>query len=182
MVLMKGNPMKSRIAACAIATVSLIGLTACSSGSESANPTPTATAAPTLEETTPPAPEPTTPAATSDSAEQSVEAACLDMAGPMAEASGKMYELSEEPTDAQNAVDSWTALTDAFGDISNDVTNPEMKAASTAVYNDLSALRDAMQKVYVEEDMTAMGDYMTATQNWSTSYSALMDLCTPMVN
>ena len=171
--------MKARNVACIIAAVSLAGLTACSGESANdADSTPVAVAT----SSSPEHPTPVAESVTTEADEQTIEEACLDMAGPMADASAKMSDLAQEPTDPQNAVDSWTALTDSFGEISAKVTNAEMVEASTAVYDDLSALRDEMQKVYVDGDTSAMSEYLTATQNWSTSYQTLLDLCTPETN
>ena len=177
--------MNRRIAAIAIAALSLTGLAACSGGDDSTSGTSnTTTPAQTPKEAAPtePAPEPTTPAPAENPAEkdtQDISAACIDMAAPMAEASGKMLEIYNEPIDAQATVDSYTALVDAFADISSSVTNAEIKAAATTVYEDVTSFRDSLQKVYVEGDYSAMGEYTRAAQDFSASYSALLQLCGP---
>ena len=176
--------MNRRIAACAIAAATILGLTACGGGSDSSSDSST-TSAPT----TPPAAAtsaPAAPAATTPAEEpatgQTVSEACIAMSGPVAEAGGKMVELAQAPTDAQNAVDSWTALVDAFGEISGSVTNEEVAAAATTVYEDTTRFRDSLQKVYVEGDMTLMDEYIESSQDWSASYTALMELCSPATN
>lgn len=177
--------MNRRIAAWVVAGVVALGLAACSGGSdepeEPADAAPAAPAEPAAEE--PAEPEAEEPEETEEPAEeeeQSVAVACTSMAGPMAEASEKMQELNSDPAgDPQDAVDTWTALVDAFESISETVTNSEVSAAAAAVHEDLAELRDQIQKVYVDEDMGAMTDYMTAATEWQASYTALIELCAP---
>lgn len=166
--------MNRRIAAWVVAAVTMLSLAACSGGSDAPEePTGGVTSA---------APEPTTeePAEPTEEAggEQSVALACASMAGPIGEAGERMAELAEvESGDPQTVVDTWTALVDAFDSISGTVTNAEVLAAASAVHEDITTLRDAMQTVYVDEDLSAMSDYVAAATSWQESYSALMTLC-----
>lgn len=160
--------MNRRIAAWALAAVTLLGLTACSGNpaTTTAPPTPTDTAA------TAPSKDKTA------SQGQSVSEACLSMAGPLAEASAAMAKIASiSANDAQSAVDVWSELVDAFRTVSETVANPEVKDAAGLVYKDLAALRDAMQKVYVDGDIDAMTDFSKATSQWQSSYTALNKLC-----
>ncbi|MFT3877713.1 MAG: hypothetical protein QM708_15025 [Propioniciclava sp.] len=168
--------MKRVLTTCAVAAVAALGLSACS-GAPGASTTPSTPAAPAASATPTPANTTSAPAQTS-SGTQSVQAACLSLAGPLTDANTEMSKLaSVSSNDPQSAVDSWTALVNAFASFKDTVSNPEVKDAATSAHKDLAAVRDAMKKVYVDKDMAAMGDYTTATNNMQTSYTALMTLC-----
>lgn len=125
------------------------------------------------------APAPVEEAASeTETSEQTVQEACLAMAGPMAEASTAMAESAQASvSDPQTAVNVWTDLANGFETIAADAQNAEVKTAATAAHADIAAVRDAMQKVFVDQDMGAMGEYTTATENMNTSYTALLELC-----
>jgi len=166
--------MNSRIAACAVAAITMLGLTACSAGPSvtTATPAPSTAAAaePTAAAPSALAEEPGT--------DQAVTEACLGLAAPMVEASVAMQKIATIGSDdPQSAVDSWTALVNAFQKFAKSAANPKVKAAATRVYKDIRALRDAMQKLYVEEDLTAMTDFTKANTAFQTSYTALNKLC-----
>jgi hypothetical protein len=96
----------------------------------------------------------------------------------MAEASTAMAESAQASvSDPQTAVNVWTDLANGFETIAADAQNAEVKTAATAAHADIAAVRDAMQKVFVDQDMGAMGEYTTATENMNTSYTALLELC-----
>ena len=145
--------MNRLITSCIVAVVAALGTTACSATpSDPASTTPTAEAAAdptTVAPTTadPEAAEPTsatatTPASESTSTAQSLSAACLSMAGPMAEANEKMQEITSVGTvDAQDAVDSWSALVEAYGSVAETEVDsswancgPFIKYPSSIVY------------------------------------------------
>lgn len=126
-----------------------------------------------------PAPAPATSSEAAVGAEQSVAQACLSMAGPISEAAEKMSEIaSVVTTDPQSAVDTWSALVEAYESVAGTVTNAEVKAAASSVRDDLATLRDAMQKVYVDLDMAAMSEFTDATAEWQASQTELQALCT----
>lgn len=181
--------MNRRTVAPVIAVLAALTLTACSGNPTDTGPTTpadTATnAAPSTIETTTDAPPSTEPVAasptSSDSApdaEQSLAQACLSMAGPIAEASQKMSEIASVATsDPQSAVDAWSTLVEAYRSVADNVTNAEVKAVASAVRDDLTTLRDAMEKVYVEQDMGAMTEFMDATGAMQESMTELQTLC-----
>lgn len=192
--------MNRRIVEPVIAVLAALAMTACSETPTDTGPTaPTDTAtnaAPsTVETTTDAAPstvETTTdaapstepaaaPATSSDSspdAEQSLAQACQSMAGPIAEASEKMYEIASVATsDPQSAVDAWSTLVEAYRSVADNVTNAEVKAVAGAVRDDLTTLRDAMQEVYLEQDMGAMTAFTDATAAMQESMTELQTLC-----
>ncbi len=163
--------MNRRFAACAISTIALVSLAACS-GSPS-----TTTAPPAPPTTTQAAPVTTAP--TEKPADQSLASACLAMAGPMADASAAIADAASAATSSnpQSAVDAWTALVDAFGEIKDSATNAELKDAVTLAHKDLASVRDLLKKLYVDKDLSAMSDYTKATADMQASYTALMKLC-----
>ncbi|NLA37696.1 MAG: hypothetical protein GX868_18690, partial [Actinobacteria bacterium] len=84
-------------------------LSACSGGS-----TPAETAPAPVEESAPAA----------ETSEQTVQEACLAMAGPMAEASTAMAESAQASvSDPQTAVNVWTDLANGFETIAADAQN-----------------------------------------------------------
>jgi len=157
-----------------VAMVAALAMTACSG-----TPADTASTTPADAPTT--AASSATPATSSDAdagTEQSVAEACLSMADPIAEASEKLSEIASVGTgDAQSAVDSWSTLVEAYRSVADTVTNPEVKAAAIAVRDDLAELRDAMEKVYVDQDMGAMSEFTDATSAWQASQTELQTLC-----
>jgi hypothetical protein len=102
----------------------------------------------------------------------------LKIAEPLQEASATMAGLSDVSNDPQSAVDAWTALADMYTSFSQSVTNTDVKSAAEAVAEDTSQVRDAIQKVYVDNDMNALDEFSTASSEWQTSYTALTTLCT----
>ena len=161
--------MNRKIPALAIAAAALFGLSACSGGSASVEEKPVAEA-PAAEET--PSEESMT------EADATAVQACLDLIGPFAEANSAMMGIvADGKLPPQDVVDMWTSLVDALGKVANTASNPEVKTAAAVAHSDFAALRDAMQRVYVEGDITAMGDYAAAVSAIETSYTALLALC-----
>lgn len=162
--------MNRMIVALAIVTISALGMTACSGD--------TAPAATDVQTNTPaPAPQESTPTQSTDLDPATLQA-CLDIAGPFAEASNGMQQLAGSgAASPQEVVDMWTKLVDALGSIADSTSNEEVKNAAAAAHTDFAALRDAMQRVYVDGDMSAMDDYTAATTAIQSSYPALLELC-----
>ena len=164
------------VAAAAVA----FSLTGCAGDSAPAETTAAAaaeTTAAAAAETTSAAPvEETAPA--EEESSQTIQEACLAMSGPLAEASLAMAESAQAGTsDPQTAVDVWTDLASGFETIADEVQNAEVKAAATMAHADIASVRDAMQKVYVDNDMGAMDEYTAATERMNESYTALLELC-----
>lgn len=159
--------MNRRIAAWTIAAVAVLGLTACSGGSADAPDDEPAASAPSS----------ATETEDTSAGEQSVSEACLSLAEPMQAAATTMSELSTASSDPQSAVDAWTALVDAYKSGADSITNAEVNAAVTTVYEDTSAVRDALSKIYVDGDTGAMAELTTATTDMQTSSTALTSLC-----
>ncbi len=156
--------MNRRFAALAIVATALLGLTACSSTAAEPAASPAASAS-------------SMPSETAAASEQTVAEACVSMAGPLQEASTTMSALATASTDPQAAVDAWTALVDAYQKVADSVTNGEVKAATATVTTDLTAVRDALSKIYLNGDTGAMTDLTTASGNMQTSLTALTKLC-----
>lgn len=161
--------MNYRIAILAGICVATLGLAACSSDPGDPVSEPSVEVAP--------APEATQGEAASDG---STIKACLDMAGPFAEASEKMAALANEANEAndpQSVVDGYSALAKALGAIAESAADAEMKAAASTAQADMTAVRDGLQKVYVEGDVSSIGELTTATAAMQTSYQALLAFC-----
>ncbi|NLE96691.1 MAG: hypothetical protein GX596_01710 [Propionibacterium sp.] len=178
--------MKRTMPIASVLVAALVGLTACSDGATADESTPvadetTASAeaepAPVEEEsTTPEEQQPTEEAAGTG---QSLSDACLSMAGPMAEASAAMSELASVATsEPQAAVDAWTEMVNAFRSVADSVTNDEVKQAVTVVHDDIADVRDGLQLIFVDGDMSAMQEYTVDVEEFQTSYTELMELCT----
>lgn len=150
--------MKKALPSLAVAALLAVGLAGCSGS-----------AAPAAPSTAEPAEAPTM-------GDDSLQA-CLDLAGPFAEASGKLASLASGDADPQAAVDGWTALVDALGSVAQSASDQEVKQAATIAQTDFAALRDAMQQVHVNGDLTAMGAFTSANETAQASYTALLQTC-----
>lgn len=158
--------MLKTLAGVVVSIFTLIGLAGCSG----AAPTPAASAT-----SSQPAGQP--PPAPGGSSGQSVNEACLSMAQPMAEASDAISKLASGASDPQRAVDTWTELVKAYQKVEASVTNTEVKTAVAAITKDVTAVRDAIKKVYVDKDTSSMDDFSKASQSMSTSLAALTKVC-----
>lgn len=162
--------MKTRkVLGLAAAAVVAFTLSACSGGS---TPAETAPAAPVKESA------PAQETSAQETSAQTVHEACLAMVDPLAKVSTAIAESAQASVaDPQTAVNAWTDLANGFETIAADAQNAEVKAAATTAHADIASVRDAMQKVFVDQDMSTMGDYTAATENMRKSYTALLELC-----
>lgn len=155
--------MNRRIAAFAIATVAVLGLTACSGGASEETSNDSADSSAPAEET---------------NTDQSVEEACGIVLPKLQEASTAAGEIDTTgATDPQTTVDQFNTVVAAFGDAADSVSNEEVKAATTAVYEDFGALSEVLSKVLVDQDMSAASDLSTITTDMTDSATALQKLC-----
>ncbi|CAH0125955.1 MULTISPECIES: hypothetical protein [unclassified Microbacterium] len=155
--------MNRRIAAFAIATVAVLGLTACSGAAEE----PTSDKADSGDSA--PAEETNT--------DQSVEDACGIVIPQLTEASNAMSSIDPASADPQATVDQFNEYIGKLGDTVDSVSNTEVKEATTAVYDDFVALGEVLTKVVVEQDLDAAGDLSTITSDVTESATALQQLC-----
>ena len=191
---MKGNKMKRAMAAVALFAGASLGLAACGSSAEpEAKPdTETSTTEEVVEEEV--VEEEAEPAD-----DQSVEEACLLLAGPMADAQKQLLELASEsidlasqitadPTAAMTQVqasmdlwkstaESWESIGTAFTEYDKSVTNADVKAVSAPLAADATKLGEVISKVYVDLDFTAVDQVEAANEAFSSSYEALVDVC-----
>ncbi|MBB1482765.1 hypothetical protein H5392_02675 [Tessaracoccus sp. MC1865] len=191
--------MNHRIGTSIIAAMAALGLAACS-GTPGESTTPGASVEAPATDTTTTAEtgtesasaDPTTQSASADpsadsdastpagtDAQQPVADACASMSGPLEDASKAIADIASVGTaDPQVAVDTWTKLVEAYRTAADIVVNPEVKAAASAVQEDATKMRDAIQKVYVDQDMSEMGDVTEATTEFGASMAELQALCT----
>lgn len=179
--------MKRTIAAIALAISASLGLAACS-GSDDAAPEPDVeTTAPAEEEAADdPAAEEVVEDDSAVSEADEVQAstpdlstldACVSLMEPLQEANLAMAELAQAADDPQNAVDMWRALSESFESFGETAGNAEVAELATAVGEDGHALTDVLQKVYVDEDMSAMGEFTEANDAFFASYQEILGLC-----
>lgn len=155
--------MNRRIAAFAIATVAVLGLSACS-GSPAAEDTSNDS------ENSAPAEETNT--------DQSVEEACGIVLPKLQEASGAAGDIDTTgATDPQTTVDQFNTVVDAFGEAADSVANAEVKEATSAVHQDFVALSDVLSKVLIDQDLSAASDMGTITSDMTASATTLQELC-----
>lgn len=187
--------MKRTIAALAIISAAVLGLSGCGgSADKSADKAPEASAPAESK------PKEEAPKA-SDTTDQSVEDACLQLAQPMADSVKAMTSLSSDllesvsqvstdPTKAAETIatlqkagtsvsDAWQALATGFTEFDGKVTNPDVKAASTPVATNATALADILKKIYVDFDFSAADQLQPASEAFSSSYEQLVKLCGP---
>ena len=156
--------MNRRIAAFAIATVAVLGLTACS-GSPAAEDASNDSA-----ENSAPAEETNT--------DQSVEEACGIVLPKLQEASSAAGDIDTSGSaDPQATVDQFNTVVDAFGEAADSVSNTEVKDATSAVHENFVALSDILTKVLVDQDLSAASDMSTITSDMTASATALQELC-----
>lgn len=155
--------MNRRIAAFAIASVAVLGLTACSGGASDDTSNDAGDSAPAEETNT----------------DQSVEEACGIVLPQLQEASTAMSDIdvSAAAEDPQATVDTFNGFIDALGSATDSVSNPEVKDATAAVYEDFVALGDVFSKVLIDQDMSAASDLNTITSEMTESATALQELC-----
>lgn len=104
--------------------------------------------------------------------------ACLALAEPLSEANVAMSQvLATEPDDAQAAVDVWRSMGKGFEKFGKKESGSEVGDLSAEVGRDAHRLADAMEKAYVKDDMTALPEYMSATQDFQKSYEELLEVC-----
>lgn len=158
--------MNRRIAVFAIAAVAALGLTACSGGASddaSTDAGDSGDSAPAEQTNT----------------DQSVEDACGIVLPQLQEASRAMSDIdvSAAAEDPQATVDTFNGFIDALGSATDSVSNPEVKEATAAVYEDFVALGDVFSKVLIDQDMSVASDLNTITSDMTESATALQELC-----
>lgn len=156
--------MNRRIAAWTIAAVAVLGLTACSGApaAEEGNSSKEKTDSAAVEET---------------NTDQSVEDACGIVIPELTEASSAMSDIDAAAADPQATVDQFNTFVTSLGETVDKVSNPEVKEATTAVYDDFVTLSEMLQKVVVDQDVSAAEDLSTVTSDMTESATALQKLC-----
>jgi maltose-binding protein MalE len=155
--------MNRSIAAFAIAAVAALGLTACSGGAAEDTSNDSATS---------------NESAPAENSDQSVEEACGIVLPKLQEASTAAGDIDTSgATDPQTTVDQFDTVVAAFGEAADSVSNAEVKAATTAVYEDFGSLSEILSKVLVDQDMSAASDLSTITSDMTESATALQKLC-----
>lgn len=103
---------------------------------------------------------------------------CMSLMEPLQEANLALVKIAESATnDPQSAVDMWRALSQAFEDFGNTAANIEVAELSAAVGETGHALTDVLQKIYVDQDLSAASEFNTANDAFFAAYQELLELC-----
>lgn len=157
--------MNRRIAAFAIATVAVLGLTACggSPAAEDDASSNTGDSAPAEETNT----------------DQSVEEACGIVIPELTEAAGALSDIdpSAAAEDPQATIDQFNTFVDSLGATVDKVSNTEVKDTTSAVHEQFVNLSDMLNKVLVEQDLDAASDLNTVQTDVMETSTALQELC-----
>ncbi|WP_334148022.1 hypothetical protein [Microbacterium sp.] len=156
--------MNRRLAALTIAAVAVLGLTACSGSPSASEETSSSneTAAPTAE-----------------SSDQSVADACASASAQVQDATKDLtsIDMTTAAADPQGTIDTFTQSVDAIGAAAESISNPEVKAAVTDVYEDFGAMRDVLSKVLIDQDMDAAAEMTQVSADVQESATAIGTLC-----
>ena len=68
-------------------------------------------------------------------------------------------------------------LTDAYKSASSSISNADVKNAVDDLAKDAQAVTDQIKAVYVENDLSKLGEYTTAIQNMTSHQETLSNLC-----
>lgn len=162
--------MNRRIAAWTIVAVAALGLTACSGAPTNANDAkPEGSSSAPAEE----------PKQEESSSNQSNADACAVAGAKIQEATSAFsgIDMAAAQSDPQGTVDKFSALVDAIGEATDSISNEEVKAAMADFHEDYAALRDVLQKVLVEQDMSAASEMGTLGTDLQESALAFGKVC-----
>lgn len=102
----------------------------------------------------------------------------MKLAAPITEAASTISEASQQvATDPQKAMEAWQPLTDAYKSASSSISNADVKNAVDDLAKDAQAVTDQIKAVYVENDLSKLGEYTTAIQNMTSHQETLSNLC-----
>lgn len=110
--------------------------------------------------------------------DQSPEAACLALAGPMDQVTEAMTAANEQTaTDPQAVLDIWVVLAEDFEQYADSVTNVDVKPFAERLANESAGIRDDIETVFVNKDATGMDQYTANLREFQKTYESLQDLC-----
>ena len=157
--------MNRRIAALTIATVAVLGLTACSgSPSSSGESTPNAgNSAPAQEQ----------------NSDQSLADACAEAGAQVQKATAGLNDLdvAAAAADPQGTIATYTEAAEAVGAAAESISNPEVKAAVSAFHEDFSSMTDLLSKVLIDQDTAAVAELGAVATEIQESAAAVGELC-----
>lgn len=167
--------MKKSLALLALASVAVLGLSACSGSTE-----------PEAPETSVETPAPETPEAPEAPAEEpagQLDAetlqACMDLQAPMQKALEEMMAIQAS---GGNGIEKWQAgwaeLEKALDGIANTASLDDVKDAAAAAHTDAVTVGKIIERAATGDVATAT-EIATAQTDFQASYSALLGFCTP---
>ena len=92
-------------------------------------------------------------------------------------ACGGQKSDSPSTTPSAEASTSAAAPTDAYKSASSSISNADVKNAVDDLAKDAQAVTDQIKAVYVENDLSKLGEYTTAIQNMTSHQETLSNLC-----
>lgn len=160
-----GEPMNRRLVALTIATVAVLGLTACSGSSSSSEGS--------SEEAGNSAP------AEDQNNEQSLAEACAQAGAQVEEATTGLTQLdvAAATADPQGTIAKYTDAAEAVGNIVDSISNSEVKAALNAFHEDFTSMGDVLSKVLIDKDPSAAAELGSLVSEIQESAGAVGELC-----
>ncbi len=164
--------MNRTIAALTIATVAVLGLTACSSAAGESTTDDTASGT-TSESTTQ---EETTEEETGG---QSVAEACATVGAVVADAQSELtsIDINTAASDPQGTIDAFSATVDSIGKAADAVSNADVKAAATEMHDVFATVRDVYTKILIDGDVSAAAEMSTAANDLAAAATAFSEVC-----
>lgn len=161
--------MKRILAGFAISTVALLGLSACAGA-----PAPSAPAGTSQESAAPSTPSTPDTKPTTGSQQD----ACTAMSAPLQQVAQELagIDMSQLATNPQLAVDVYNSVAAGFQDIVAQTSNPELKAAASAVLKDVETVRDGLTEL-VGGNTAGVSGLVSSVTSLQTSFQALVSLC-----
>lgn len=160
-----GEPMNRRLVALTIATVAVLGLTACS-GSPSASESPSADAG-------------SSAPAEDQGSEQSLADACAQAGAQVEEATTGLTQLdvAAATADPQGTIAKYTEAAEAVGAVVDSISNSEVKTALNAFHEDFTSMGDVLSKVLIDQDPSAVTELSSVVAEIQESAGAVGELC-----
>lgn len=158
--------MNRRALALTFTAAAVLGLTACSG----------ATA---VDESADTSSDSTSSSESAASGDRSITEACADVQKAITEASGEFTSLDVDAAmaDPQGTVQKFQGVADRIGDAVANAGNDEVKAAGEAVHAGYVTLADVLQKVLVDQDLSAIENLTTLQTDLVEDATAFAELC-----
>jgi hypothetical protein len=152
-----------RIAALALASVALLGITGCSGSPTASGSNSPSSSSPANDET-------------SDGGTQTTEEACTLVQETMAEATAEFEQLNAE--DPAAAVEAMEAAAQSLSDLSGEITNEEVAALVPSLQSMFEQVADVM-KAIVAGETDRLGEMQELGTQFQETTTQFQELCAP---